>query len=398
MTTNPEYPSMVYLNGVPQGLDVLPRPDFTNVPVPREDLRIPLANVVCVCGSRQNGTSVLYKRTPDEKSCGCMVLLLSQVFLATHDFKADDELLLMYPGESDHSPADQTPIRERIKCNNITLVTGDYRTLIPEKYEGINVIHWHDYFMACGNMFDGNCQDWYSVRTETPTKLFTCYNNRGRPHRDILMEVFIEMGVITPQGNRLVSDTAIYSNISQGYTLDEIQNNQTRPWSTLSPYHMGIGPYNDGLIDVVTETEGEFSIRFTEKTLKPILRMKPFLIMGAPGTNQALTELGYKQYPIFDYSFDAIEDMTERAKALAAQVVQYSNDDIQWIEEQCRDIALYNRELAFELGLKAKDLPAGIPPEDWQANIYRQSHDGFEDYIHTRDRAYLRSGDWMDDR
>tara|TARA_B110000858_G_scaffold183670_1_gene224214 strand:+ start:131 stop:616 length:486 start_codon:yes stop_codon:yes gene_type:complete len=161
---------------------------------------------------------------------------------------------------------------------------------------------------------------------------------------------------------------------------------------------MGIGPYNDGLIDVVTETEGEFSIRFTEKTLKPILRMKPFLIMGAPGYNQALTELGYKQYPIFDYSFDAIEDMTERAKALAAQVVQYSNDDIPWIEEQCRDIALYNRELAFELCLKAKDLPAGISPEDWQANIYRKNHDNFEDYIVNRDRAYLRSGDWMDDR
>jgi len=384
-------PGMIYLNGVLVGLDDLPRPDWSNQPGLPEHLRINLANVRCVCSSLKKAVgTVLYKENPDEKSCGCMVFLLTQAFLATHEFEVDDELLLMYPGESDHSPFDQSPIRECIKCDNITLVTGDYRTLIPEKYEGINVINWHDYFMACGNipgMFDEGFHDWYSIRTETPTKLFTCFNNRTRPHRDILMEVFIEMGVITPQGNRLVSDTAIYSNISQGYTLDEILDNETLPWSTSSLYRMGIGPYNDGLIDVVTETEGEFAIRFTEKTLKPILRMKPFLIMGAPGHNQALTELGFKQYPIFDYSFDSIEDMTERAEWLAAQVVQYSNNDIPWIEEQCRDIALYNRELAFDLCLKAKDLPVGIPSEDWQANVYRQNHDNFEQFIvDERDR------------
>ena len=82
--------------------------------------------------------------------------------------------------------------------------------------------------------------------------------------------------------------------------------------------------YDACLIDVVTETDIA-SMFITEKTVWPIVYMKPFMIHGARYINHNLQKYGFKLYnELIDYTFDTIESPRERTVALAAELHRLS--------------------------------------------------------------------------
>jgi len=66
----------------------------------------------------------------------------------------------------------------------------------------------------------------------------------------------------------------------------------------------------------------------TEKTWKPIVYKRPFLLLGVPEINQTLKDLNFELYDeIFDYSFDNEPDDLKRLHMFWEQIDRYINLD-----------------------------------------------------------------------
>jgi hypothetical protein len=81
--------------------------------------------------------------------------------------------------------------------------------------------------------------------------------------------------------------------------------------------------HEDAAFYLVTETEmgGTSSRRFTEKTVKGLAAMNPFIIFGNMGTLATLREWGFQTFsPLVDESYDDIEDPIARFHAAYAEV------------------------------------------------------------------------------
>ena len=75
--------------------------------------------------------------------------------------------------------------------------------------------------------------------------------------------------------------------------------------------------YFKGLIDIVTESRylpGEHYL--SEKTFKPLIGLKPFLVLSAQGYHTWLERKGIKKYNIFDYSFDNEPKLEDRVEGI----------------------------------------------------------------------------------
>jgi hypothetical protein len=88
---------------------------------------------------------------------------------------------------------------------------------------------------------------------------------------------------------------------------------------------------NNALIDVVIETlsDGVDFCSLTEKTFRPIICKKPFLVFGSAGLYKGLEEMGFKLFPqlydadILDDSSDMVELMDELRHEDNAKAVLY---------------------------------------------------------------------------
>jgi hypothetical protein len=78
------------------------------------------------------------------------------------------------------------------------------------------------------------------------------------------------------------------------------------------------------LFQIVTESEmsdGEHRRRFTEKILKPIVGLQPFVIAGNPGSLELLRNMGFRTFgSLIDESYDQIGDPAQRLDAVFQQI------------------------------------------------------------------------------
>jgi len=79
----------------------------------------------------------------------------------------------------------------------------------------------------------------------------------------------------------------------------------------------------------------------TEKTFKPIKHGQPFVVAGAPGTLQALRDLGYRVFDnVIDNSYDLETDNTRRWQKVLQAIEQIrSQDPDRWFSSCLDDIA-----------------------------------------------------------
>jgi len=92
-------------------------------------------------------------------------------------------------------------------------------------------------------------------------------------------------------------------------------------------------------------------IFFTEKIVKPITNLHPFIVVSTKGYLYNLKKLGFKTFDtIFDESYDDIEDNFERLEFIIRQVdslLNKSTDEIQQMYNSVLDICLYNRNVLY---------------------------------------------------
>jgi hypothetical protein len=105
--------------------------------------------------------------------------------------------------------------------------------------------------------------------------------------------------------------------------------------------------YQSCFLQVVTETVYNYPVTFfSEKTAKPFLNKRPFVILGPVGSLLALQELGFKTFSDFwSEEYDKITDIESRMLAVVDIIEWVSTQSITTLQSICikmEDVLNYN--------------------------------------------------------
>jgi hypothetical protein len=221
-------------------------------------------------------------------------------------------------------------------------------------------------------------------------KKFLCYNRNVKAHRlyitamlmskNLLDKGFFSMYLYGGQEHGMHEDTRYsYHFLEQyfpktwKYAVDILDNNYDKFPITLSlrtdnAHNMheiteeDLEHYNDAYFGIITETKyfhdnptNLFLLKtdlsldgylFSEKTYKFIAGKLPFIMVGVPGSLQALRDLGYQTfYPYIDETYDTIYDDEERMIAILVEIERLCGlDDAKWLimQEKLQSIVEHN--------------------------------------------------------
>ena len=209
-------------------------------------------------------------------------------------------------------------------------------------------------------------------------KKFVCFNKIARPHRVLLAAELFKRDLVSKsyfsfEGNgthdwldyiclsrkwpvivreefsKRISEFPIRLNITENrhnpvdFIEDDIKYHTDSYFSliTETTYHKaGFKKYHNPMLEYLDD------IFITEKTYRAILFKHPFIIVGNPGSINALRKRGFKTFsPWIDESYDTIDNDNDRMTAILAEVERLCNfTDEQWIEWQngIKEIVEYN--------------------------------------------------------
>jgi len=108
-----------------------------------------------------------------------------------------------------------------------------------------------------------------------------------------------------------------------------------------------LGIYNNSYYTIITETNAvnEFNF-FTEKTVKPILARRLFIVIAGQGFLKTLRSFGFKTFDrIIDESYDLEQDHVKRWNMALEQVRYLTNIDPKIILEKIESIVEHNQKL-----------------------------------------------------
>jgi hypothetical protein len=197
-------------------------------------------------------------------------------------------------------------------------------------------------------------------------KVFTNYNNIGKYERAMLLEELarrhlLQHGMVTflnPDSIQL-SHTGVQFPGWKHHDGSRLIDEPSLPQCSLDlPRN-----YMSGLIDLVSETTVRPNEHYvTEKTVKPIVTLKPFICLSSPGYHKFLTEeYGLELYDeLFDYSFDQENDLHKRISMIVGEVeriVQCYNDEFKLsIYEKLLPKLIRNRERYVDYGTHRENM------------------------------------------
>jgi len=149
---------------------------------------------------------------------------------------------------------------------------------------------------------------------------------RGRPHRDVLWRHLQSQNLV---GNGFCNFVE-YNTTNEGLVFAD------EP----IPYQL----YGDCWFEIVPETMYQNLWYITEKTIKPMLCQTPFVVLTVPGYLAWLRSQGFRTFDtLIDESYDNLEDLEDRTKALVDQVHRIIHDiGSENFYQQSRDICQHN--------------------------------------------------------
>jgi len=211
----------------------------------------------------------------------------------------------------------------------------------------------------------------YSILSSLPVeynsklkeKIFLCFNKMPRKHRLDLLELmiqhdYIDKGYYSFEGPNLNWDLLSddYINIKKNRNKFPLRLNITTDRS--NPVDIipdDIKYFDDSYFSVITETffytdpmYGVDSLFITEKTLKCLGCVHPFVMLGRPYSLKELKRIGYKTFsPFIDESYDSIENNEERLIAVFNEIQRLMlKTNIEWLEWQTniKEIVEHNKQ------------------------------------------------------
>lgn len=218
-----------------------------------------------------------------------------------------------------------------------------------------------------------------SQATVTPnsvrTKKFLCFNNIVRNQRLAMLMFFYSEDLLSdshfsfnllPYKKQLdldfISDLIssvttknininslykeVYSILPLRIDLDDLTNNERGQFT----YQTNDELFNSSFFYISTETDfddGTRNRRFTEKTIKPLASLNPFLVLGQSGTLKTLRNLGFQTFSDFiDESYDEVSNPVKRFQKVCQEILKLASlsyDEIESLYKQMYPILEHNK-------------------------------------------------------
>ncbi|NOG82592.1 MAG: hypothetical protein HND49_02045 [Planctomycetes bacterium] len=200
-----------------------------------------------------------------------------------------------------------------------------------------------------------------SARKGSFCRHFICLNNAVRPHRVAIYAYMRKSGLLSdsyfsfrsknlakgiqPNSScsniKRVGQKASVAYPSLKESIDEllvqdpneldltIDDTSTVTHAKELIWNVPLHAMSKSLFSIVTETtmsDGNRMLRFTEKTLKPLLFGRPFLVAGEPNLLPYLRALGFKTFEgVIDETYDSIKNPAARLTSILEEISRLSN-------------------------------------------------------------------------
>lgn len=242
--------------------------------------------------------------------------------------------------------------------------------VLTEISEYADIVCWPEFFMFFSpahflNTMEKSGNKWpLSLFRDNRNikQLFTMFNGVPHIHRCEMMDQLAKNDLLA---DNFVTWREINHSYRFNYWTQEIIDDpraQYLPDGNLNQFCNRNPSYYRTLLDVVPESNAVIRV-WTEKTVRPIVNFRPFLIHGAPGANLKLKELGFEIFEeLFDYSFENIGLDQHRASIIAQQLSdlqkKYGPDGYNDLYDQLKPKLIHNVEVLCDL-MKTGGSPIG---------------------------------------
>lgn len=229
----------------------------------------------------------------------------------------------------------------------------------------------------------GHIQSPYEETYEKADYLYACLNDKMLGfHRTILIDVLCELDLF-----KMGNISALFREYRNGDNFISVQEQIKickekklhKFWNMKYLPFVDHKVYNKSWLDIVSETHcqifdyshrepvieepgfkhsilhrgGSAGPFFNEKTLRPILLGKPFLVAGYRRVHDHIKRSGFELYDeIFDYGFDRIHDHRKRYTVMLENLLRYKNttvEDRKTLTKKIYEKIIHNNKLAKDM-------------------------------------------------
>ena len=259
-------------------------------------------------------------------------------------------------------------IRHPDKIDNIFLISlvddiNDPMSLILHNRE-FNVIQlgninnevYEQYHVSVASILIKNLFQHYDeaevmLETLDPVK-YLCYQNKPHLHRQhlthkIMQANLLDKGIVTLNRGEYQFSNLYYMPGSEPEEFTYTRSNREDPY-TLGP----ISTWKKCFLNVISETKYDNKYFITEKTYKPILGLRPFILAGNPGLLKYLEDNGFYTFEEYwNVNFREQQTQEEIINAVVTvidQVCQMSSTEILNLYKEMLPKLIHNRNRFFE--------------------------------------------------
>lgn len=257
------------------------------------------------------------------------------------------------PGEGDiwHALEEKGgayPIRNNDFVITACITTRDHLWPVPYVYNNYHFVQTHHANLDM------------KIAYPTERKFFAdVLLGNSKPHRLMFFELMKE-------NNMLDKNIINLFNVYRSDFLDTVQNdvqkmidnnpNTDYPNTTLLlkgkfiSQHISAPIMENSWISVVGETIDDNDIFFvTEKTAKPLMAGRPFIMLGGLHYLKHLRNLGFKTFaPVIDESYDEVVDYSERVKSAFHSFQKLSEQDPKETLSKLAPVLEHNRNIMYD--------------------------------------------------
>jgi len=259
-----------------------------------------------------------------------------------------------------------------IDASNVHLIDSNFDVCkYDSKFKRYNSLH----YLLTDNLSDAGMNELNYI-SEVPTidkakthkirtKHFLSLNRQNKPHRYLLLH-HVHNNKLYDKFYISYLTTASSFGIDNDYDFSKFENDINKtipieldthtcddkggffPGNTMSHHYL------DSYFNIVTETFFSKPIStFTEKIVKPIIGLQPFIVISTPYYLRNLKSLGFKTFDsIWDESYDLIENDDSRIGKIFNLIDEISSWDIEYCDKVYKsvlDICIYNRNHLYNL-------------------------------------------------
>lgn len=176
--------------------------------------------------------------------------------------------------------------------------------------------------------------------TDSKPFLITTILKSGRNHRKTFIDQLMTRNTLKHEKNIIVHDC--YNNQKESIIDESWVGEKTRvhDWQDGNP---SMDLYNDSYFELIPETAYKQLYFITEKTIKPIATMTPFLILSTMGYLNFLRKMGFKTFDgIIDESYDLEERVEDRSRMILDELENILYRGPKTVYEECLPILEHN--------------------------------------------------------